>query len=190
MPPSPAQLQGWWLSAGWEQLCAIFDSDDGPSPNQVGFAQAAQRKLRAFDHDVALHDCFRDDWNRTHEEGLFAVEANPRQRLLRTTQEIFRPSNHGGLDYSRAMEGLGDLDAAEVHRLTLMNSFQVALDEGSGGQKSSLLVNELYTASTKRYAELHLGFRALVSSTADEPKGSTERNSDSHPLPGSRRGYL
>lgn len=182
MPPSPAELVDWWLSIGREALRALFEREENAlGPKDVGFPQAIQSKLRAFDHDPKRQAQFRADWLQARESGAYEIEANTLPRLKQSIREIFKHLDHGGLDHERALEGLADIDAQEVHRLKVMGATKKALETLPSVNRSNRVVEELDHASKRRYGQIHLGFRALVSqqsvtspeSLSDTPPGAS-----------------
>lgn len=164
MPPTPTELEAWWLSIGREALSSLFDRhEDDPKPMNIGFAQYAQSKLRNFDENPRLKSQFREDWLKKRDSGCVEFEPNPRKRLKDSTVEIFKHVRDGGFQFKRAFEGLADIDAAEVHRLKVLGATKETVENLPSGQKSNRVIEELEAASTKRYGQIHLGFRACVS---------------------------
>jgi hypothetical protein len=166
MPPTAAYLEDWWLDSGYEALSKLVDhSDMGLSAHNVGFAQAAQRKLRAFDNDRDLHGRLRLDWHAALESRGVDFDVNPRKRLKVAANEIFKPSENGCINYAEALEGLGHLDAAEIHRLRLLAATRLAMETSPTGEQQSQVVDFLHRTASKRYRQFHMGFRACVSTS-------------------------
>lgn len=165
MPPSPAYLEDWWLTSGHEALSRLVDrSDLSLSPRDVGFAQAAHRKLRAFDNDRELQCRLRSDWHVAIESQGIGFDDNPRMKLKEATREIFKPSQDSGISNDEALEGLGCLDAAEICRLRLLTATQLALALESRTTDDELpqIIQELHRTASNRYGQFHMGFRAWV----------------------------
>lgn len=52
MPPFPDELEEWWLTDGRDSLRRLVEtSQTGLKPQNSGFAQAIQHRLRVFDND-------------------------------------------------------------------------------------------------------------------------------------------
>lgn len=163
MPPRPTELENWWLNHGHkalEELVSCRDLELGP--RDVGFAQAIQHKLRAFDHDQQLQAELLSDCLAVRASQETRISINPRKKLKDAATQIFRSSEDGGIDQRRALEGLGHLDDAEVHRLQLLTATKLAVDSGDIEEEQLQIIRELDQAATKRHGEFHMGFRARV----------------------------
>lgn len=164
MPPSATYLEDWWLSNGHGALSRLVDRNDlGLSPRDVGFAQAAQRKLRVFDNDRDLQDRLHADWHAALESQGIDFDANPRKRLKDAAHDIFKSTQDGGINNDRVLEGLGYLDATEIRRLRLLTATQLAMESSVTEDKQSQIIEELHRTASNRYRQFHMGLRACVS---------------------------
>lgn len=166
MPPSPTYLEDWWLTSGHEALAQLVDRNGlGLSPRDVGFAQAAHRKIRAFDNNRQLQSRLQSDWQADLESQGIDFEANPRKRLKEAAQEIFKTPQDGEINSKEALKGLGFLDAAEIRRIRLLTATQLALalELRTSDEEQAQIIRELHRTASNRYAQFHMGFRASVS---------------------------
>lgn len=164
MPPSPLELQAWWLTTGRKSLERLFSRHDLVlEPHQVGFPQAVQHKLRTFDHDETWQASLRADWQNQRAKQTNSNDFNPRRRLKEALTTIFRRAEAGGLLFENALEGLGRLDSAEVHRLRLIAAVNLALDSAISQGDQMRVFEELQSATSNHYLQFHMGFRACVS---------------------------
>ena len=162
MPPSPLELQYWWLDSGRESLEHLLDRQDlSLGPRDVGFAQFVQRKLRQFDHDEVLQNRLRSDWLAGRSRRAKGSDSNPRRRLKEALATVFRRNEDGGLLFERALEGLAGIDAAEIHRLRLVTATKLALEPVIQCTQKHIF-EALQDTAAKRYGEFHMGFRASV----------------------------
>ncbi|KAK5995492.1 hypothetical protein PT974_03900 [Cladobotryum mycophilum] len=164
MQPYPLEIEQWWLEFGQNLLAELVHEDalGGISSRECGFAQAVQRKIRAFDNDKGLQEqvC----------AGLVGISgsrttnylANTRKLLGDSIAQIFRNPDDEGINVELAMEGLGYLDAMETQRYRLVAATQEALEACEPGDSNAAVVEELHRAATKRYAQFHMGFRATI----------------------------
>ncbi|CAM1509133.1 Fc.00g028720.m01.CDS01 [Cosmosporella sp. VM-42] len=167
MPPFAAELEEWWLSCGYEPLTRLVDSaDSDPKPKECGFAQAIQRKLRNFDNDRVIRADIQATWPAIRAARGIDYEANPRKRLKEASRSIFKRPEDGGLNQLQAMDGLGYLDAMEVHRLRLVEATKIAMDAGAPEASQVQVIKELHSTATAHYGHFHMGFR--ICSLLDE----------------------
>ncbi|KAI6780775.1 uncharacterized protein J7T54_001083 [Emericellopsis cladophorae] len=164
MPPTPRELEDWWLSKGRLALQELLNcSTLNLTSREVGYAQTVQRRLRAFDGNAVLHDQLRTDWEAAHETNEIRHGVNPRKKLRDACNIVFRRTDDGGIVYDRALEGLGWLDKAENHRQRLLASTKEAMAiESNVGEVRERIISELQSTTAKRYAQFYLGFRASV----------------------------
>ncbi|KAG9251172.1 uncharacterized protein F5Z01DRAFT_739398 [Emericellopsis atlantica] len=164
MPPTPGELEDWWLNQGRLALQELLNcSTLSLTSREVGYAQAVQRRLRAFDGNAVLHDQLRADWEAAHATNEIRHDVNPRKKLRDACHLVFRRTDDGGIDYDCALEGLGWLDKAESHRQRLLASTREAMAiESTVGEIRERIISELQITTSKRYTQFYLGFRASV----------------------------
>jgi hypothetical protein len=168
MPPLPAELHSWWLTTGHDALLTLFERrNDLCSANEVGFAQALQRRLRSFDNDDAIQSSLRREWTafRTDQEhgGSSVACPNPRKRLKEIIDCIFRSPQSGGINPAAALEGLGQLDEVEARRLCLLSATHTAMESGVTDERYVQALDNLHLASSKHFRQFHMGLRSTVS---------------------------
>ncbi|KAF7562373.1 hypothetical protein G7046_g1732 [Stylonectria norvegica] len=160
MPPFAAELEEWWLSCGLASLTSLVDSNElDLIPQDCGFAQALQRILRNFDNDRTLQDDIQATWPAIRAARGIDYNANPRKRLKEASRSIFQRSEDGGIDASRVMDGLGYLDAMEIHRLRLVKATKAAMQAASPEERHYQVVEELHQTATRHFGHFHMGFR-------------------------------
>ena len=163
MPPFAAELEEWWLSCGYEPLTRLVQpTERDPKPKECGFAQAMQRKLRNFDHDRAMEADIQATWPAIRAARGIEYAANPRKRLKEASRSIFKRPEDGGMDQGQVMDGLGYLDAMEVHRLRLVETTKIAMDSGVPEDSQVQVIKELHHTATIHYGHFHMGFRICV----------------------------
>lgn len=167
MPPLPAELHSWWLTSGHDALVTIFERrDDLCSSNEVGFAQALQRRLRSFDNDDAIQSSLRREWTvlRTNQGTSSSIAChNPRKRLKEIMTCIFRSPQSGRINKTAALEGLGQLDEVEARRLCILTATQNAMESGVTDERYVQALDNLHLASSNHFRQFHMGLRSSVS---------------------------
>lgn len=156
-----ADLETWWLTSGFEHLEDLVEVDSlGLCRQQVGFVQAIQQKLRAFDGN-------RDIYNRLVAEvstpKTLSCPVNPRRQLSEVLVKIFRRVDDGGLDHDLAFGGLATLEQVETQRSRLAEATILALSACPLDDSSIQLVEGLHEKANERYRQFQLRFRACVS---------------------------
>lgn len=130
MPVYAPEIERWWLSSGADAFDQLFDVPSlGKKARECGFAQAAHHRLRVVDNDSALQAKFRSSLPEIRSSEPFNYAANPRRNLALASLHVFKHPDDGGLDYSLAMQGMGLLDAAEVHRLRIFSHTKTTLEK-------------------------------------------------------------
>ncbi|KAF7550407.1 hypothetical protein G7Z17_g5744 [Cylindrodendrum hubeiense] len=163
MPPFAPELEEWWLGSGYEALIQLVaPGDDAIDPQECGFAQHIQRRLCALDNDRALQADLEAAWPTIRIMRGINYVANPRKRLKEASTSIFRQVEDGGIDLSRVLEGLGYLDAMEVHRLRLMKATRGAMEITAPEKRHLQVVDELDRQASIHYRHFHLGFRTCI----------------------------
>ncbi|KAH7146396.1 hypothetical protein EDB81DRAFT_883816 [Dactylonectria macrodidyma] len=159
MPPFAAELEEWWLTSGHEILTRLLDPNNDLNPQECGFAQDVQRKLRALDNDPALQAEIKAAWPAIRSAKGINYGANPRKHLKEASSNIFRHTGDGGIDRSRLLDGLGYLDAMEFHRLRLMKATKSAMETTALEKHQAQLVDELDHHASTHYRRFHMVFR-------------------------------
>ncbi|KAF4994502.1 hypothetical protein FDECE_13100 [Fusarium decemcellulare] len=163
MPPAPAELEEWWLIDGYEVLVRLVDDNGGEiDPRQCGFAQDIRRKLLAFDNDHTLEAKIREGLSRIRATKTTSSETLPSKCLADLCRDIFRRPEDGGINHDRVMDGLGYLDAMEVHRLRLIEAAQEANQNEPQEDHRHQLLEELHRAASAHYRPMHASFRTYV----------------------------
>ncbi|KAJ3519523.1 hypothetical protein NM208_g14094 [Fusarium decemcellulare] len=163
MPPAPAELEEWWLIDGYEALVRLVDDNGGQiDPRQCGFAQDIRRKLLAFDNDHTLEAKIREGLSRIRATKTTSSETLPSKCLADLCRDIFRRPEDGGINHDRVMDGLGYLDAMEVHRLRLVEAAQEANQNEPREDHRHQLLEELHRAASAHYRPMHASFRTYV----------------------------
>ena len=164
MPLFAAELEKWWLSHGQDAIYRLVNPDeDGPRPHECGFAQAIQRRLRNFDNDKTIQDHLNSSWKSVLGSSSADYDVNPRKHLKDASRTIFRRLEDGGIDRSRAMEGLGYLDSMEIQRCQLIEATKLAMKTGFAEQHHKHVIEELHRTATHHFSLFHMGFRVCVS---------------------------
>lgn len=166
MPSFAAELEEWWLNHGHEAISHLVDpSSDGPKPHECGFAQAIQRRLRSFDNDKTVRDHLQSSWKAVRDSRNTEYDVNPQRHLQNASRGIFRRPEEGGIDRSKAMEGLSYLDAMEIQRLRLVEATKIAMSISSPEAHHKHIIEELHRTATHHFGLFHMGFRVCVSDT-------------------------
>lgn len=168
MPLFAAELADWWLGEGQEFLPDLLQKDPSqPRPSEVGFAQAVQRKLRAFDNDQTIHDALEIYLRRIESCGQAQYDGSAADLLQSAISKIFTPLSQRALaddaGDSNDLLGLGYLDAAELHRIRIIQDGRAALDDRHAGFRQAKILDELHESANTNYRSLYLGFRVHVS---------------------------
>jgi hypothetical protein len=167
MPVYAPEIERWWLSSGADAFDQLFDVPSfGKKARECGFAQAAHHRLRVVDNDSALQAKFRSSLPEIRSSEPFNYAANPRRNLALASLHVFKHPDDGGLDYSLAMQGLGLLDAAEVHRLRIFSHTKTTLEKYPIAENYLPILEELHRTASLHYGQCHMGFRACVSPLA------------------------
>ncbi|EWG52899.1 hypothetical protein FVEG_11486 [Fusarium verticillioides 7600] len=163
MPPYPAELETWWLGIGYEALKQLVngESDDLDS-RQCGFAQQMQTRLLAFDNDQTIQASIQTAWPAIRAARGVDYDANSRKNSKYIASNIFRKPHDGGIDFERAMDGLGYLDAIEIRRLRLLEATHAAMETILPTESQLQMLQELDRTSTANFRLLHAGFRAFI----------------------------
>jgi hypothetical protein len=144
MPPYPDELEEWWLTGGRDALRRLIDvSEVGSKPREFGFSQAIQHRLRAFDTEREIHNELILRLPEIRASRQIDFSANPRKSMTEASQNIFKKPEDGGMDYSRALEGLGQLDAMEFHRRRLLAATSKAISRGFPLTNHQRVIQEL-----------------------------------------------
>lgn len=163
MPPYPLELEEWWLTQGYDALCELVDlSRTKIKPRECGFAQAVQQRLRTFDNDRNIPKQLHSQLPAIRASKKIDYASNPRKNLRIALTSIFKSPEDRGIDYRRAIEGLGYLDAMEAHRRRLVATTRLALDNTKPVETYAPLIEELDRTASLRYGHFHMGFRACV----------------------------
>ncbi|VUC25450.1 unnamed protein product [Clonostachys rosea] len=163
MPPYPIELQKWWISSGYDFLTKLFEIDHlNCKQRDVGFAQTVQRRLRAFDNDHTIHEQLQGAIPDIRKSLCIRYDSNRRKKLKEAAHYVFRRPNNGGLVQEHALEGLGYLDAMEIHGVTLFTAAKLSAESEACEPGFFELAEELHQAASKRYGQFHMGFRARI----------------------------
>ncbi|CAH0037682.1 unnamed protein product [Clonostachys solani] len=163
MPPYPIELQKWWMSSGYDFLTKLFEIDHlNCKQRDVGFAQTVQRRLRGFDNDQNIHEQLQGAILDIRKSLHIRYDSNRRKKLKEAAHYVFRRPDDGGLVQEHALEGLGYLDAMEIHGLTLFTAAKLSAEFGACEPGLFELAEELHQAASKRYGQFHMGFRARI----------------------------
>ncbi len=167
MAPKPAHLEEWWLTTGLEDLNRLVDNHDiSLRPRDVGYVQAIHRKLRAFDNDPTLEASLTESMVSIYnnQKAFPTGDFNPRRKMSEALGSIFRSVGDGGIQASRALDGLDHLDVVETHRQELLAATREAVRKGgTPDEYHRRLIDELDHQTTNRYRQFHMGLRACVS---------------------------
>ncbi|KAF5613432.1 uncharacterized protein FSUBG_640 [Fusarium subglutinans] len=163
MPPYAAELETWWLGIGYEALKQLVnDESDDLNSRQCGFAQQMQTRLLAFDNDQTIQASLQTTWPAIRAARGVDYDANSRKNSKYIASNIFRKPPDGGIDFERAMDGLGYLDAIEIRRLRLLEATHAAMETISPTESQLQMLQELDRTSTANFRLLHAGFRACI----------------------------
>ncbi|KAF5642846.1 hypothetical protein F52700_3072 [Fusarium sp. NRRL 52700] len=163
MPPYAAELETWWLGIGYEALKQLVnDEPDDLNSRQCGFAQQMQTRLLAFDNDQTIQVSLQTTWPAIRAARGVDYDANSRKNSKYIASNIFRKPHDGGIDFERAMDGLGYLDAIEIRRLRLLEATHAAMETTSPTESQLQMLQELGRTSTANFRLLHAGFRAYI----------------------------
>ncbi|KAG5809278.1 hypothetical protein H9Q74_005662 [Fusarium xylarioides] len=163
MPPYPAELETWWLGIGYEALKQLVnDESDDLNSRQCGFAQQMQTRLLAFDNDQTIQASLQTTWPAIRAARGVDYDANSRKNSKYIAYNIFRKPHDEGIDFERAMDGLGYLDAIEIRRLRLLEATHAAMETISPTESQLQMLQELDRTSTANFRLLHAGFRACI----------------------------
>ncbi|KAK0382642.1 hypothetical protein NLU13_9948 [Sarocladium strictum] len=162
MPLFTAELSEFWLGEGQEYIRDVLAEDLAERSSECGFPQAVQRKLRAFDSDVDIHDALSRHLSRVRDKDRSAYDPVLNNLLVKATDLFLKPSRLEALEYTTALLGLGYLDATEVYRLQMhraaLTSNSLSHDDGC----KLRLLNELHEAARSSYRSFYLGFRVSI----------------------------
>ncbi|KAF9777570.1 hypothetical protein IL306_004367 [Fusarium sp. DS 682] len=163
MPPYAAELEDWWLGAGYEALKHLVDKEsEDLNPQQCGFAQHMQTRLLTFDADETIQASLKATWPAIRAARGVDYNANSRKNSKYIASNIFRKPGDGGMDFERVMDGLGYLDAIEIRRLRLLEATHAAMETASPTDSQLHMLQELDRASSANFRLLHAGFRACI----------------------------
>ncbi|KAF6519288.1 hypothetical protein HZS61_017662 [Fusarium oxysporum f. sp. conglutinans] len=163
MPPYAAELETWWLGTGYEALKQLVnDESDDLNSRQCGFAQQMQTRLLAFDNDQTIQASLQTTWPAIRAARGVDYDANSRKNSKYIASNIFRKPKDGGIDFERAMDGLGYLDAIEIRRLRLLEATHAAMETILPTESQLQMLQELDRTSTANFRLLHAGFRACI----------------------------
>lgn len=178
MPYCAADLEAWWLAHGRDALDKLVSPQGlGLEPRECGFAQAVQHRLRVFDNDHEIEKALRSSLNKMAAAKALKLEFNPRRKMHEATRTIFRKPEDGGVDHSRALEGLEYLDLMELHRRRLLAATRAAMAVGVPEEHHPHVIEELHRQTAFRYRQFHMGLRACVSRPRSEVCFSAPDNS-------------
>ncbi|CVK98149.1 uncharacterized protein FPRN_10606 [Fusarium proliferatum] len=163
MPPYAAELETWWLGIGYEAVKQLVnDKSDDLNSRQCGFAQQMQTRLLAFDNDQIIQASLQTTWPAIRAARGVDYDANSRKNSKYIASNIFRKPHDGGIDFERAMDGLGYLDAIEIRRLRLLEATHAAMETISPTESQLQMLQELDRTSTANFRLLHAGFRVCI----------------------------
>ncbi|KAF4341994.1 hypothetical protein FBEOM_4044 [Fusarium beomiforme] len=163
MPPYAAELEDWWLGAGYEALKHLVNKESEEiNPRQCGFAQQIQARLLTFDADETIQASLRTTWPAIRAARGVDYNANSRKNSKYIASNIFRKPKDGGIDFERAMDGLGYLDAIEIRRLRLLEATHAAMETASPTDSQIQMLQELDRTSSSHFRLLHAGFRTCI----------------------------
>ncbi|KAJ9417127.1 hypothetical protein QL093DRAFT_2581157 [Fusarium oxysporum] len=163
MPPYAAELETWWLGTGYEALKQLVnDESDDLNSRQCGFAQQMQTRLLAFDNDQTIQASLQTTWPAIRAARGVDYDANSRKNSKYIASNIFRKPKDGGIDFERAMDGLGYLDAIEIRRLRLLEATHAAMETILPTESQLQMLQELDRTSSANFRLLHAGFRACI----------------------------
>jgi hypothetical protein len=166
MPPYAAELETWWLGTGYEALKQLVDDEsDDLNSRQCGFAQQMKTRLLAFDNDQTIQASLQTTWPAIRAARGVDYDANSRRNSKYIASNIFRKPKDGGINFERAMDGLGYLDAIEIRRLRLLEATRTAMETISPTESQRQMLQELDRTSSANFRLLHAGFRACVRRT-------------------------
>lgn len=164
MPPFAPEYYQWWMTDGYDFVIELLDQDKLPfKSSDVGYLQAIQHNLRAFDNNQVWREKQRGDLIRICRLRSIDYDENPRKLLKEAASSIFKKTEDGGIDYGFALEGLAYLDAMEVCRLRLQATVQLAVEETAEDDGNLKIIEVLHRVASKRYSKFHMGLRACVS---------------------------
>lgn len=164
MPLTPQEYLEWWLTTGLDPLKELADKETlGCSPQQVGFEQTIQRRVRSFDNDVELREALRQHVERLCSHRASDLSCNPRNKLRELTLNVFKKPEDGGLDPGRVMEGLSELNVVELRRRRLVAETPLTFKPNHPAYGSAAMIQELNKKATEKFGQFYMGFRASVS---------------------------
>ncbi|KAH6605779.1 hypothetical protein Trco_004932 [Trichoderma cornu-damae] len=163
MPLTPQEYLEWWLTTGLGPLKELADKETlGCSPQQVGFEQTIQRRLRNFDNDVDLREALRLHVERISSHQTSDPSYNPRNKLRELTSTAFKKPEDGGIDPVSALEGLCELNAVELRRRRLVAETPLTFKPNHPAYGSAAMVQELNRKATEKFGQFYMGFRASM----------------------------
>ncbi|RFU78989.1 hypothetical protein TARUN_3220 [Trichoderma arundinaceum] len=163
MPLTPQEYLEWWLTSGLDPLKELADKETlGCGPQQVGFEQTIQRRLRTFDNDVDLREALRLHVERMSSHQTSDLSCNPRNKLRELTLTAFKKPEDGGLDSDRVMEALSELNVVELRRRRLVAETPLTFKPNHPAYGSAAMIKELNKKATEKFGQLYLGFRASM----------------------------
>ncbi|KHO02105.1 uncharacterized protein MAM_01106 [Metarhizium album ARSEF 1941] len=154
MRPSIVDLEKW--CSGSKDLVDLVDSLS-LGPREVDLLEAVRRKLRDLDGHTNISTRIQEDISK---QAPSSRMTSPRRKLQEVARTVFGPSEHGGMDYRQALEGLAMLEQVEKHRVLLVRDAKLAVKPGFSEGKDAKLLELLDGTATKHYAVLQWGFRA------------------------------
>ncbi|EMT73205.1 hypothetical protein FOC4_g10004570 [Fusarium odoratissimum] len=121
-----------------------------------------QTRLLAFDNDQTIQASLQTTWPAIRAARGVDYDANSRKNSKYIASNIFRKPKDGGIDFERAMDGLGYLDAIEIRRLRLLEATHAAMETILPTESQLQMLQELDRTSTANFRLLHAGFRACI----------------------------
>lgn len=164
MPLTPQEYLEWWLTSSLDPLKELTDKETLEcTPQQVGFEQTIQRRLRAFDNDVDLREALRLHVKRLSFRKVSDLSVNPRNKLRELTLTVFKKPEDGGLDPKGVMQALSELNIVELRRRRLVAETPLTFKPNHPAFGSAAMIQELNKKATEKFGQFHMGFRASVS---------------------------
>ncbi|KAI5456422.1 hypothetical protein BGZ63DRAFT_458208 [Mariannaea sp. PMI_226] len=163
MPPFAAELEAWWLGPGFEAIQHLIHPEQSATkPQECGFDQDIRCRLCAFDNDRSLQADLERAWPAIRAARGINYFANFRKNFKEASQNIFKRTEDGGMSLCRVMEGLGYLDAMELHRFQLLEALHRATSNSAFEDPRLEAIQELDRQAVIHYRHFHLGLRTCV----------------------------
>ncbi|KAL6897153.1 hypothetical protein GGI43DRAFT_424187 [Trichoderma evansii] len=163
MPLTPQEYLEWWLTSSLDRLKELTDKETLEcTPQEVGFEQAIQRRLRAFDNDGDLREALRLHVKRLSFRQVSDLSCNLRNKLRELTLTVFKKPEDGGLDPKGVMQGLSDLNIVEIRRRRLVAETPLTFKPNHPAFGSAAMIQELNKKATEKFGQFYMGFRTSM----------------------------